>query len=170
MPATCQLTADCPTMFEGLAPVSNDVYFPANTQLTQLSNSNGTLTYQSKPLSTPAAQASSEYTCNPPGGSYSRTCPERVSTPYHSTDPHMANTQLCQTKASCRSLRGTEIPDVVYYNIKQSELADTTTVQKIENCNGRLVAGPRDDRCQGETSHVIEEIARIEGEKTLVLG
>jgi hypothetical protein len=170
VPPTCKLDADCATMFTGLPPSHNTVYFPQNTLLKNVSNKNGTLTHAGKALvnQNHHSKLKEQYTCYSPQGSYSETCTTDT-TPYLSSDENLRNAEICRAQLACKTLQGESSSTLVYFNIKARE--SETTVQKIENCDGLLVTHPIDDnRCSNEESDKIKEISEREGKQgTLVL-
>ena len=101
--------------------------------------------------------------CIPLAGSYALTCKSDISH-YTSTDPNLANTELCEANLDCLSINENKVSSTVYFNIadKQIALAEET-LQKVENCDGKLVIGNIDNRCNGAYSEDIKNIAEQEG-------
>lgn len=171
VPPTCQLTALCPTMFSGLPPQSNEVFIPTELKLVDVTNNNGTLTHNGNPLSgktiaaTTTTILSNPEHCLPPQGSYHKTC-NTVKKPYISTDPNLINTDLCEAKAKCATLDGTMTSNMIYFNIKTEN--KLLSVEKVENCNGKLKKGKRDDECQTD-SNSIREIAERSCQTRLIV-
>lgn len=166
VPATCMLTASCPTMFTGLAPVDNKVFIAADVQLEQVTNQNGTLAHGGKALSGGVAGVQKNlpndpYHCLPPEGSYHKTC-ETNKRPYISTDPQLANTDLCEAEATCETLSGYRESSMIYFNIKAKQTLWQST-QRIENCDGSLISGSDDNRCQIKDKDKIRKIADENG-------
>lgn len=167
VPATCHLKALCATEFAGLSPVQNEAFFPADFDLEEVCNQNGTLTHGGKPLSGGVIEEdmNSDEHCLPPLGSYHETC-ETSKAPYVSTDPKLANTDLCKVNARCESLEMTQTSSMIYFNIKSQSLWQAA--QRIENCDGTLVSGENDKRCQGKSVHDIRDTADRNGRRSVV--
>lgn len=166
IPSTCEFKTSCSTIFAGLAPIKNTVYFPEDVVLKDVKNNNGTLTYNERPLTTASLSAAEKYdqlSCQKPSGSYEKSCHTQTKK-YTSTDPNLGATPLCETEASCYSLKGESSSNIIYFNIKTKE---GKTHQKIENCDGYLVAHVKDDRCNNVDNEVINDIARDEGERRM---
>lgn len=174
VPATCALSARCLTMFSGLPAVLNKVYIPADVQLENVSNNNGTLVHWGKALNERTANPKvnekpldSKNHCLPPQGSYHKTC-VTVKEPYISPDPNLSKTDLCKASSECETLIGSRQSNMIYFNIKtQDHHQHVMSIQRVENCDGSLVLGKDDAQCQIADISKIQKIAREQGERTL---
>lgn len=168
VPPTCRLDADCATMFIGLPPNHNTIYFPQDISLQNVSNKNGTLTHADRALANQNKHSkNNQYVCYNPQGSYSETC-TTDSTIYTSSDENLIDSEICRAQLACKTLKGESSSTLVYFNIKAQE--SETTIQKLENCDGSLVKHITDNRCLNEKSDKIKEISEREGSRgTLVL-
>lgn len=88
------------------------------------------------------------YECKAPTGSYSKSCKIEI-VRYKSSDNNLKDTELCEINLACSDVRGTPVKSsTVYFNIGDKEVS--TTVQKLENCNGAIVIGTLDNQCSGD--------------------
>lgn len=88
--------------------------------------------------------------CNNPSGSYINSCSISTAS-YKSTDINLQYVELCSAQISCSGLNGNKIDSsLFYFNINDKVMANALpkTVQRIENCNGKLVIGNLDDQCK----------------------
>ena len=100
------------------------------------------------------------YECKEPAGSYSKSCDTSISR-YTSTDKNLANTELCEVKLNCQGFEAKVKSSTVYFNIAGKDIS--TTVQKLENCNGAIVIGNLDDQCSGKEAHEIKKTGSKKG-------
>ncbi len=156
LPSICQLTALCPTMFSGLPLQSNEVFIPTELKLVDVTNNNGTLTHNGKPLSGKTSTSSTDPEhCFSPQGSYLKTC-EIFKMPYISKDQKLGSTDLCEARLKCATLNGSMTSNIVFFNIRAK---DKKSIEKLENCNGKLKKGKSDNECQ-TNSDTIKKIAQ----------
>ena len=161
VPKACLIEADCQTIYSGLPPTHNIIYFPSDTLLNGVYNNNGTLYYSAIPLA--KSESIRDLECIIPNGSYSQTCDIKIGK-YQSTDPNLINTSLCNADLSCLKLDGKTSSTVVYFNIRDKEI----TAQKIENCDGSLVLGNVDYQCAGKDPKTIKEISEKDGNSGVI--
>ena len=161
VPKACLIEADCQTIYSGLPPIHNIIYFPSNTLLNDVYNNNGTLYYSQSPLA--KSELIQDLECIRPTGSYSQTCDIKIEK-YQSTDPNLINTSLCNADLSCLKLDGKALSSAVYFNIRDEKI----TAQKIENCDGSLVLGNMDYQCMKKDSETIKEISRKIGNSGVI--
>lgn len=102
------------------------------------------------------------YECKAPSGSYTESCDVAI-TRYSSTDNNLKNTELCEINLKCAGLDTINkiTSSTVYFNIGEKEVS--TTVQKMENCNGAVVIGNLDNQCSGLNDNDIQNIANKKG-------
>jgi hypothetical protein len=99
--------------------------------------------------------------CSQLSGSYQNSCTSE-SKPYTSTDINLANTELCEVELSCAATDGKKVESTtVYSNI--NDKAEAETVQRLENCDGRIVVGNRDDQCADTAHSSIQDLANKAG-------
>lgn len=84
--------------------------------------------------------------CSQLEGSYVNSCTVKNSQ-YTSSDIKLKNTELCEIEVNCLKADGNSRIDTstVYSNI--NEAAKSTTVQRLENCDGRVVISNLDNQC-----------------------
>lgn len=163
LPSICQLTALCPTMYSGLPLQSNEVFIPTELKLVDVTNNNGTLTHNGKPLSGKTSTSSTDPEhCFSPQGSYLETC-AIFKKPYISTDQKLSSTDLCEARLECATLNGAMTSNILFFNIRAK---DKKSIEKIENCNGKLKKGKFDNECQTH-SDTIQKIAQESCKTTL---
>lgn len=153
VPSLCIFVADC-IDGNGDESVHNEIYLPVNTQVKDVHNSGGHLTYGNKLLSNAIAMENLEqfslltpsdlkvakheykpysFQYVPLAGSYDLTC-KKDFTRYFSTDPKLVYTYLCKAKLDCIGVSGSVDADAVYLGIADKDMElEFSTMQKVEN-------------------------------------
>lgn len=151
---------DSVAFFEGSELVKNKV----NQKLAELNSKFIDLPFSEKPIFLLSdkphvfVKPSFKYEtgeCKKPSGSYIDSC-EVTTSRYTSVDKNLTYVELCNAKFICNSLGGKIESSTVYFNIneKLSKDAAPQTVQKIENCHGKLVVGNLDNQCKGDEDKI----------------
>lgn len=93
--------------------------------------------------------------CSQLEGSYIKSC-HAENSQYTSSDVKLKNTELCEIKIDCLKADNSYRihTSTVYSNI--NEAAKSTTVQRLENCDGRIVISNLDDQCVNLDANDIE--------------
>lgn len=154
VPTGCVLTTKCNTMFSGLPPIPNKIYFAQGEEITNANNNNGTLSF-SRAEREATAQINAQPPCSkvPLEGSFRRTCTQLSTSLYKSTDPNLQSTTLCKARFSCEDVGKHFISGItVWYDRTRG---GSPVGEYTENCDGKLKVGPHDNECL-----TIEDIVR----------
>lgn len=103
------------------------------------------------------------HTCLPLSGSYIHTC-ETVISRYISTDKNLEDTELCEAQLNCARIISNITSNTVYFNLANKNISETSTVQRLENCDGALIIGNLDHQCNGKDPSHIQNLAKRQGQ------